>query len=83
MYPHKDPISTIMGLFSLEDEKPDFLKDLNLYESVTDLMCPDKDKIQNNKDDILPRHFMICLYNFIAICIIKFLYFIGDKYGKI
>jgi hypothetical protein len=77
----QDPITTILETFSLGDYNP-IPSGTDIDKSVKGLMCP-PDTIQNNADDILPRHFMICLYNLIAIMIIKSLYLIGDKYGKI
>jgi hypothetical protein len=81
MLPHKDPISTILEIFSLEDYKPEFLNGLDIKKSLIDLLCPLDPKSEYN-DSTIP-HLRVCINIFIFFIVIQLLNKLAKYVGKI
>ena len=81
MLPHKDPISTILEIFSLEDYKPEFLNGLDIKKSLIDLLCPPDPKSEYN-DSTIP-YLRVCINIVIFFIVIQLLNKLAKYVGKI
>lgn len=80
MLPHKDPISKILEIFSLEEYKPTFLNG-DIKKNLKDLLCPPDPK-STYKDSTFP-HLRVCINIFIFFIVIQLLNKLAKYVGKI
>ena len=80
MLPHKDPISTILEIFSLDDYKPMFLNGLDIKKSLIDLLCPPDPKSEYN-DSTIP-YLRVCINIVIFFIVIQLLNKLAKYVGK-
>lgn len=78
--PGGDPISTILEMFGLDDQIPEFLSSYNVKGSVKSLLCP-KDPETEYSDSTTP-HLRVAINIFIFFIVIKLLNRLAMYVGK-
>ena len=78
--PGGDPISTILDMFGLDDQIPEFLRNYNVKGSVKSLLCPD-DPESEYSDSTTP-HLRVAINIFIFFIVIKLLNWLAMYVGK-
>ena len=75
-----DPISTILGIFGLDDKIPEFLRNYNVKESIKKLLCPEDPETEYS-DSTVP-HLRVAINIFIFFIVIKLLNWLAMYVGK-
>ena len=74
--PGGDPISTILDMFGMDDQIPEFLSDYNIKRSVKKLLCP------KDSDSDKPTNLRVAINIFIFFIVIKLLNWLAIQAGK-
>ena len=74
--PGGDPISTILDMFGMDDQIPEFLSDYNVKRSVKKLLCP------KDSDSDKPTNLRVAINIFIFFIVIKLLNWLAIQAGK-